>query len=109
MANAFRNYTARNIGTSAADVLSAVAASTTLVCIGMTLANTTGASVNVTVRLNDGANDTTIVKDAPIPPGGSLVILGGDQKVVLETGDKLTVQSDTATSVDAILSVLELT
>jgi hypothetical protein len=35
--------------------------------------------------------------------------VGGDQKLVLETGDLIRVVSDTASSVDTIVSVMEQT
>jgi hypothetical protein len=50
-----------------------------------------------------------IIKDAPVPVGSSLVVVGGDQKVVLEPGDTVKVTSNTALSADAIVSVLEIT
>jgi hypothetical protein len=50
-----------------------------------------------------------LIKDAPIPVGGTLVPVGGDQKVVLLNTDVLKVQSDTANSVDTTLSILEIT
>ena len=65
--------------------------------------------VNIDVTLNDGANDTYIVKDAPVPVGGALVPIGGNQKIVMVTGDSIKVNSSAASSVDAVLSVLEIT
>ena len=109
MANTFKNRTLRAVGTSATDVGAVVAASTQTTLIGMTLANITSGVINVTATLNDGTNTTHIVKDAPIPTGGSLILLGGDQKVVLMTGDKIIVTSNTASSVDVIISFLEIT
>ena len=109
MANTFKNRTLRAVGTSATDVGAVVAASTQTTLIGMTLANITSGVINVTATLNDGTNTTHIVKDAPIPTGGSLILLGGDQKVVLMTGDKIIVTSNTASSVDVIMSFLEIT
>ena len=44
-----------------------------------------------------------------IAPGGALVPIGGDQKLVLITGDKVFVQSSAASSIDAVLSILEIT
>jgi hypothetical protein len=44
-----------------------------------------------------------------VTAGGALVLIGGDQKVVLETGDKITVTRDTASSADVVISVLEQT
>ena len=109
MANAFKNRTLRAVGTGATDVGAVVAASTQTTLIGMTVANITTGVISVTVTLGDGTNTTHLVKTAPIPTGGSLVVLGGDQKVVLLTGDKITVTSDTASSADVIMSFLEIT
>jgi len=36
-------------------------------------------------------------------------VVGGDQKVVMEPGDTITVESDTASSVDVVLSHLDIT
>ena len=109
MANTFKNRTLRAVGTGATDVGAVVAPSTQTTLIGMTVANITSGVIAVTVTLGDGTNTTNIVKTAPIPTGGSLVVLGGDQKVVLMTGDKITVTSDTASSADVIMSFLEIT
>ena len=109
MANAFKNRTLRAVGTSPVDVGAVVAGSTETTLIGMTLANITSGVISVTATLHDGSNTTHIVKDAPIPTGGSLILLGGDQKVVLMTGDKVIVTSNTASSVDVIMSFLEIT
>ena len=109
MANTFKNRTLRAVGTSPVDVGAVVSASTQTTLIGMTVANITTGVISVTVTLGDGTNTTNIVKTAPIPTGGSLVVLGGDQKVVLMTGDKITVTSDTASSADVIMSFLEIT
>ena len=49
-----------------------------------------------------------ILKDAPVPVGGGQVPVGGDQKVVLETGDKLRVRASQASACDAIVSYLEI-
>jgi hypothetical protein len=109
MANTFKNRTLRAVGTSPVDVGAVVGASTQTTLIGMTVANVTSGVISVTVTLGDGTNTTNIVKTAPIPTGGSLVVLGGDQKVVLMTGDKITVTSNTASSADVIMSFLEIT
>ena len=109
MANTFKNRTLRAVGSSPVDVGAVVDASTQTALIGMTVANITSGVIAVTVTLGDGTNTTNIVKTAPIPTGGSLVVLGGDQKVVLMTGDKITVTSDTASSADIIMSFLEIT
>jgi len=102
MANTFKNYTSTSIGTSATTVYT-VPASTTSVVIGLNLANRTASSVTVDVQLGS----TYIVKDAPVPAGSALSALDG--KIIAETTDTIVVTSDTASSVDAIVSVLEQT
>jgi hypothetical protein len=43
-----------------------------------------------------------------VPPGSNIILVGGEQKVVLETGDSLTLRSNVASSVDIVLSALEI-
>lgn len=78
------------------------------VVIGLSVANIHAATtISVDVSLYDGAADFYLVKNAPIAPGGALVVVGGDQKVVLKQGDLIKVKSNTASSIDVVLSVLE--
>ena len=100
MANVFKNYTSTDVGTSPATVYT-VPASTTSVMLGCNLANVTTSQIKVSAELAG----VSIIKDAPIPAGSALSILDG--KIIAETGEAITVTSDTATSVDVILSVME--
>ena len=110
MANTFKRKLSRSIGTSLTAVGSyTVAASTQVTVIGLTVANTTASQILVDATVNDGTNDTYLIKEAPVPSGGSMIIIGGDQKVVLETNDSIKVKSDTASSVDVVMSILEIT
>lgn len=106
MANTFKNYVAADVGTSASTLITASTATTV---IGMTVSNTTASPITVDVYVTISASDYYIVKGATVPTGGALVPVGGDQKVVLETGDALKVISSAATSADVIVSVLEIT
>jgi hypothetical protein len=108
MANVFKNAVSASVGTSAVDVYTAPS-STTSTVIGCTVSNRTGSLINIDAQITDTSGSATVylVKAAPIATGSSLVLIGGDQKVVLETTDKLTITSDTATSADVIVSVLE--
>jgi hypothetical protein len=109
MANIFKRKLSRDVGNVAVAVGSyTVASDTTVVVVGLTVCNTTGATVNTSIFIDDGANDTYIIKDAPIPGGGSLVAIGGDQKVILETGDSVKVISDATTSLDVTMSIMEI-
>lgn len=107
MTTTFTRSFQRNIGASLTTVYTGVAA-TQSVCVGLTVANTTGATVLVDVALTNTATDYYIVKSAPVLTGGTLVVVGQDSKLVILNGDTLRVKSDTATSVDAIASVLEV-
>ena len=117
MANAFKNTTVRATSLAAdTDVAvgSAVAnATTTQTIIGMTISNITTGVINVSVSLNNGSDQTWIVKDSPIPTGGSLITCGGDQKICLfhngTNGDQIKVRSNTANSMHIIMSYLEST
>ena len=86
-----------------------MASSTTVVIVGLTVTNISGSAITANVFINDGAANTSVVTNAPISSGASLVPIGGDQKIILLTGDSLYVQSSAAASIDAILSIMEIT
>ena len=102
MANTFKNYVSSGVGTSEATVYT-VPSSTTAVLIGCNIANVTSSQIKVTVKVAD----THVVKTVPIPANSSLSVLDG--KIIAETTDTVKVTSDTASSVDVIVSVLEQT
>ena len=108
MANTFKNALSASIGTSPVDVYTAGSGVTATV-IGMTVANRESSSIEVDVEVTDdsGTVTTFLVKSAPVPAGGALIVIGGEQKVVLEAADKITVTSDTASSADVTISILE--
>lgn len=110
MANTFVRKTSRAVGVAAVQVGAyAVAASTQATVIGLTVANILGSVVKASVYHYDGTNITYLVKNMDVVPGQSQVVVGGDQKMVLQTGDSIYVISDTAASLDVLMSVLELT
>ena len=110
MANTFKLKTKANGGVATVGIYTAPAATTTVV-IGITLANTSGSGVNVGVavsRSSDTKEDIKLLKNAPIPSGSSLEFMSGN-KIVLETSDQINVDSDTNNSVDAALTIMEIT
>lgn len=107
MANTFKNYFSKSVGTSAATIYTGPAATATTV-IGMTVANTNGSNITVDVYITSSGVDYYLVKGATVPVGGALVPIGGDQKVVIETGDVIKVVSSAASSADVTLSILEI-
>jgi hypothetical protein len=110
MANTFYRKFSGNVGNAAVTVGSYTVSSTaTTICVGLSIANTTGAAVNASLFVNNGANNYYIIKNAPIAAGGTLVPVGGDQKVVLQFNDNVRVVSDTSTSLDVYMSIMEIT
>lgn len=108
MANNFVSYVNKDVGTSASNVLT-VGASTQTTVIGMSCANTSVSTVTTSAYFTRSGVDYYLIKNATVPVGGALVIVGGDQKLVLMTGDVLKVVSSAAASIDAVTSVLNIT
>ena len=78
--------------------------------IGLSVANTSGSSVDVDVLLRSSSANYYIIKSGPLPSGSTMVLVGGDQKLVLLENDEIRVKSSSATNkVDVIMSILEIT
>ena len=108
MANTFKLKTKANVGVTTSNVY-AVPSATTTVVIGVTLANTSGSSINVGVGITRAStDDVNLMKNVPIPQGSSFEFMGGN-KVVLETTDTLTAVSDVNNSLDVALTIMEIT
>lgn len=107
MPNLFKSFHSKNVGTAAVSVYTAPSATQTT-AIGMTIANVTSSNITVDVYVTVSSVDYYIVKGASVPVGGALVPIGGDQKLVLETGDVIKVVSSAASSADVNFSVLEI-
>jgi hypothetical protein len=113
MPNTFKLKTKANIDTSLVAVYTAPASTTTVV-IGLTLANVTSASITADVQLVSDTvdvetnTDVYIVKAIPLPAGSSVEIMAGN-KIVLKATDVLKVKGSATNSVDATLSIMEIT
>ena len=111
--NTFKLKTDTAVGTTLTTVYT-VPGSTTTIVIGCTLANihataNLNADVQIVTAASSGENgdDVYVIKGVPVPNSSSLENIEG--KIVLETGDAIKVRSDTASSIDIALSVLEQT
>jgi len=108
MANTFKLKTKANVGVTTTNVY-VVPSATTTVVIGVTLANTSGSSINVGIGINRGSSDDVkLMKNVPIPQGSSFEFMGGN-KIVLETTDTLVAESDVNNSLDVALTIMEIT
>ena len=108
MANTFKSYPSKNVGTSPATVYTCPSATQTTL-IGLSVANTSASPITTDAYITRSAVDYYLVKTATVAVGGSLVIVGGDQKVVLEPTDVLKVVTSAASSADCFASLLEIT
>ena len=108
MANAFKLVTDTGVGTGEADVYTCPSSTETTI-IGLSVANIHTAQIEVDVQIhnNDGDN-IYLIKAAPVPVGSTLVVVGGEQKVCMNVSDILKVNSNTASSADVALSILEI-
>ena len=111
MANTFKTKTFDGSSTNADTLMSVytVPSSTTTIVLGLTLANLTSNTIEVTgTYTNNDGDNVNITKLAQIPGKASLEIMSGN-KYVMETSDILKVKSSAANSLDTTLSIMEIT
>ena len=107
MANNFKNYFLKNANTTSQNVYVA-GAGVQATIIGMTIGNITSSPITANVTVTSGGTTYFMLQSATISNGGALVPIGGDQKLVMEAGDYMQVQTSGANSADVIVSVLEI-
>ena len=108
MANTFKLATKASVGVTTVGIYTSPMSTTTTI-IGITLANVSGTSINVTVGLSRSvSDDINLLRNVPIPQGSTLEFMQGN-KIVLEQADTLTAKSDVAGSLDVAVTLLEMT
>ena len=106
MAQNFRNQlTHTAIGTSPVDILAQ--ANTYDTVVGVRLVNVASSAVNVDCYIVNSSNNTYLIKNCPLPAGSSIELIDGGAKVILKSGDKITAKSDTASSLNAVVSYID--
>ena len=105
MAQQFRRYTASNVGNSSATTV--VTANSNDALVGIHITNKSSSQALVDVYINDGSADIYLADEVPIPSGSALQLLDGGAKVVAISGDRLYVKSNTASSLDCIVSIVD--
>ena len=110
MANTFKNEVFNGSNTAANNniIVYTAPSSTTTVVIGLTLANTTSSQIVVDMKLSAVSNTVFLINNLPIPTGSSFEDMAGN-KIILEAGDAIIVSSDTAQSLDTVMSIMEIT
>jgi len=104
MAQDFERGIAKDIGTTASTLWTATSDDAV---VGIMISNTTASQILVDVYITNTSVDYYLVQSAPIPSGSALQLLDGGAKVVMQNGDVLKIESDTATSADAWVSVID--
>ena len=111
MANVFTNSLKSSIGTTSTVIYTSPSANVSTV-IGLSLSNRTASNtITVSAAVLDSSNSNNvvyIVNNSTVPIGGTLVVVGGDQKLILKANDSVQITSSANNSVDAILSVLQM-
>ena len=109
MENVFKNSIKGPAGTGGLSVYTTPASTATTV-IGVNVANIVSQNIYVDVQVTDSSAGVSkyLVKGTVIPQGSSVILVGGEQKVVLESGDSITVTSNIDNSADVVVSVLEI-
>ena len=110
MANTFKLKSANNLTTSLATKYT-VPSSTTAVVLSISFANTSNASKTVDIQIvsdTDSNANAYLGKSLPVPAGGTLEIMQGN-KLVLQTTDAIKAKASAGSSVDILISVMEIT
>ena len=121
MANTFKVCTIADVAVDSGtfSTIYTVAGSTTTVVLGLALCNKIASARTVTVKIasdttnrtgtNDAANESvTLLNEVSVPADTTLEVLAG-QKYVLEATDVMTIGASAGSSVDATLSIMEIT
>ena len=108
MAQDFERYGLNSVGTAATTVHTSDSDDA---IISIRLANTTTSTINadvfITSSVTGGSQNHYLIKNAPIVAGGSLELIDGGSKIVIESGDVVKAQSDTASSLSVWMSVVD--
>jgi len=103
MAQDFRNVLVRTIGTGDTTLL---AAGDYDAVIGIRCCNILTSTIEVDVYIINSGNKY-LAKDVVIPPNSAIELIQGGAKIVLANGDTLEAVSDTASSLDVVLSYID--
>jgi hypothetical protein len=109
MAETFKNGY-QQAGIALADLVPAIAASTTAIVYSIRATNVDGTDdATVDVQIQDGASGTAYIAKGVNVPANSSVELLGETKVNLETTDKIQSLASAASDIDFFVSYLEIT
>lgn len=110
MATLLKNKLLANIGNTETLILT-TGSSTRVTVIGLSLTNITDAMVLASIRIVDTVTTDAAyyIRNVIIPPHQSLRVVNGGEKLVLSQSMSVYVQTNTESSIDLVMSYVELT
>lgn len=107
MATVFKNVLSSGLGATPTTVLTTASNAKTTV-IGLSLTNMTDSVVLASIEIDDGVSSAYYLKDVIIPPNQSLRVVNGGERLVLGVSTSVNIKSNTAGSLDLVLSYVEI-
>jgi len=107
MAQNFRQYKMREIGTAATDIPDGSNFDSFDCIISIRMTNITTNAITVDAYIQNTSLDYYLIKGVTIPAHSSLELIDGGSKIVVVSGDRLYFKSDTATSLDVVVSAVD--
>ena len=109
MATVLQNVLLSGIGTTEQLALT-TASNTRSTIIGLSLTNMSGTIGFASIRLVNNSTSATAyyLKDVVVPPNQSLRVINGGEKLVLAPSMSVYVKSNTASSLDLVMSYVDV-
>ena len=107
LAQDFEKSFASSISNSSGSPTTIVTSNSDDALISIRLVNKHTAEVTGSVVITSGGTTFNVIKDAPIPVGGSLELIDSGSKIVIQNGDVLKAYADTASAVDCLVSFVD--
>jgi len=107
MAQDFERSYASSISNSSGSPTTIVTSNSDDALISIRLVNKHTAEVTTSVVITSGGTTFNVIKDAPIPVGGSLELIDSGSKIVIQNGDVVKAYANTASAVDCLVSFVD--
>jgi len=107
MAQDFERNFASSISNNSSSPTTLVTSNSDDAIVSIRCVNKHTTAVNVTVLISSGGTDYFVIKDAPLPLGGSLELIDSGSKIVIQSADVVKAYADTASAVDVLVSYVD--
>lgn len=107
MAQDFERNFASSISNNSSSPTTLVTSNSDDAIVSIRCVNKHTTAVNVTVLISSSGTDYFVIKDAPLPLGGSLELIDSGSKIVIQSADVVKAYADTASAVDVLVSYVD--